>query len=381
MNSKPELKITGRGIAVGCGASIMFVTGFLMGDGELTTLGACGLLILGGCYLLAPLNLKNLELSVQLPPRFFATRGVHADVELHNRRKWFGARNVEIRLCFAHHVVKHALALWTGAQSSSPMRERLSIPARAEFTEVDYELRSGFPLGLFELRQKSKATCPALVYPQPITPPELLWGGLKPDHHPRTGSALGDLFGEPRGIRSYQPGDKVARIHQTASARSVSRGLGLQVRAYDPPGFHPDTCRVVFHSHAREGEIIRLDRFDRALSLTAGVLVHLHASQCKVTFQADFINWNRAPAETRTEHIECLALLATARRAPKTKGQELAEVLKNIPKEEQLIIISDSPTDQWADLVPPTHHGAVLINIRQVRHHKPGMQFQPALSA
>ena len=189
------------------------------------------------------------------------------------------------------------------------------------------------------------------------------------------------LFGEPRGIRRYQAGDKLARIHQSASARAISLGKGFQVRAYDPPGFHPQRCRVVFHSCAKEGEIIRLDRFDRALSLVAGTLAHLHASQTKVTFQADFNEWKCLLCEERPEYIECLALLTTAQRAGQTSADELARNLAKAPVEEQLIIISDSPSEHWASLLPSTHPSAMVINIRQVRFKRPGMQFQPAKSA
>ena len=192
---------------------------------------------------------------------------------------------------------------------------------------------------------------------------------------------FGDLFGEPRGIRRYQPGDKAARIHQPASARSLALGRGFQVRAYDPPGFHPDRSRVVFHSYAREGEIIRLDRFDRALSLAAGTLAHLHSSQTKVTFQADFTNWKCFPCEDRSQYIECLALLAKAGRSSHTDAQGLGACLESVPKDEQLIILSDSPSPHWLEFVPPTHESVMVINIQQVRYSRPDIQFQPAQSA
>lgn len=378
---KPKCKITGRGIALGGAALVMLFIGLLLADGELMTIGSCGLLLLAACRLLAPGNLKNLELRVRLPSRFFAMRSVHAELELINRGRWLNARQVRIRMRLVHQVRRQAYAACTAAGGCSSLKERISIPSRAESSGVNYELRSGFPLGLFEVRRAAEASCPSMVYPQPITPPELLWGDSQPDHHPNSGVSLGDLFGEPRGIRRYQPGDKVARIHQSASARAITRGQGLQVRAYDPPGFHPQRCRVVFHSFAKEGEIIRLDRFERALSLAAGVLAHFHINQTMVTLQADFDGWRSHPSESRSEYIDCLALLTTATRSKQTKAQELADILQHTPTDEQLIIISDSPSEQWADLVPKAHQNAMLINIREVRFKKPGIQFQPAKTA
>lgn len=378
-----KCRVTARGIVVGIGALVMLLSGALLQDGELITLGGCGGLMWVICFMLARLNLRAVDLEVQLPLRFFAMRSVQADVQLSNSHPWRHARQVEIRMRFVHQVIKHAFAPLTLARSSSVLKERLSIPARAECFEVDCEIHSIFPLGLFEVCRKWDAPCQAMVYPAPITPPELLCGGMQPDHQPNSATAMGDLVGEPRGVRRYQSGDRMARIHQSATARAMSRGQGFQVRAYDPPGFHPQRCRVVFHSCAGEGEIIRSDRFDRALSLTVGTLAHLHRNQTKVTFQADFNDWAELPCAKRSEYIDCLTRLTTAVRAEHTSEQELIQHLQRVSVEEQLIIISDSPADQWAELVPASHPATLVINIRQVHFRRPGLQFQPqpAMSA
>jgi len=370
--------ITGRGVVVGCAALVLVLAGFLLGHGGMITLGGCGLMILGGCFVMAPRNLRDLELEVRLPPRFFAMRNVTAVVELHNRRRAGNAWRVEVSVRFPHKVERSGHAPWTPAMGSSLRSERLSIPVRGGFQEVDVEIRSRFPLGLFRVHRSDTCRCPVVVYPQLITPVELQWEGLQTDPNPTAGAAPGDLFGEPRGIRPYQPGDKATRIHHFASARSLSRGQGLQARAYDPPGFHPDRCRIVFHSYAKAGEVIRFDRFERGLSLVAGTLCHFQTNQTKVTLQADFAGWRSWPCETRAQYLECLALLTRTERARQTKAHELVEVLQATPATEQLIIISDSPPEQWADLVPLTHHRAILVNIRQVRFERRQFQPQPA---
>ena len=369
-------KVTHRGVALCGGSLVMLMAGFLLRSGELMTLGGCGLLMVVACFVLAPLNLRGLKLRVQLPPRFFATRSVTALVELCNPRRALNAWSVEIIMRFPHQLVRSGYAAWTPTQSSSVLSERLSLPARVEATKVDYEFRSRFPLGLFEVHQVSSSSCPVLVYPRLITPVELQVGGSQSDLNPIVGVGLGDLFGEPRGIRRYQPGDKATRIHQSASAHSISRGQGLQVRAFDPPGLHPHRCRIVFHSFAKAGDVIRLDRFERALSLATGTLAHFYSNQTKVSFQADFTNWRCCPCENRAQYFECLALLARAKRAPQTTAHELAEILQKAPSDERLIIISDASLENWSDLVPLTHRQVTLINIREVRFKPRKVQLQ-----
>ena len=158
----------------------------------------------------------------------------------------------------------------------------------------------------------------------------------------------------------------------------MARGRGLQVRAFDPPGDHPDGCRIVFHSCASEGEIIRPDRFERSLSLAAGALAHFQSNRTKVTLQADFTDWNCNPCENRAQYFECLELLARTARSPQTKADELEDILRKVPDKEQLIVISDSPAAGWRDLITAIQPKAILINIQQVRFNPRSMKFQPA---
>lgn len=380
-----KCRITRRGIAVVAVTLLMMVMGILFQDGEFMTIGACGLLMVAGASLLARLNMAGLKLELKLPARFFAMRSVHADLELINRRRWLHARQVEIRMCFVHQVVKYAQAPLTLAGSCSVLREHLSIPGRAEFSDVACEMNSSFPMGLFDSSQRTSVDCATLVYPQAITPPELLWGGIQANHqvghHLDAGSAMADFSGEPRGIRCYQSGDKMARIHQPASARSVPLGRGLQVGAYDPPGCYSQHCHIMYHSCAKEGQMIRRDRFERSLSTVAGTLTYFQAQGTSVTLQADFNNWTRLPCTVRAEYIECLALLATATRSSHTSERELTRYLQQVSMNEQLIVISDSPTDHWKHLIPTSHPAVMVVNIRKLSFRQLGIPFQLAKTA
>lgn len=353
---------------------MLFIVGTWFHEGSLMTLGFCGLLLVGACFGLASLNLRNLELRLQLPRRFHASRSVPFEAELWNGRRLIDAYQITVVIRFPQKVERIGYLPWTPVGSISGMHDRLSIPVRSAFSSVDYSLTSRFPFGLFESRLSSNAPTQVLVYPRLITPLELLTEGAQPDHMPTSGIALGDYLGEPRGVRPYQPGDPANRIHQPATARSLARNQELQVRAYDPPGFHPYSCRVIFHSFASPGELIRFDRFERGLSLVAGTLNYLQSVQTKVTLQADFTDWLCRPCENRAQYSECLALLAKTKQPTPSSAENLAEVLQSVPVEDQLIIISDSPPDEWIHLIPSSHPQVIVVDIRQIRFRKRRIQ-------
>ena len=356
---------------------MLLIVGTLFHDGAMMTLGFCGLLLVGCGQVLAPLNLRNLELRLQVPRRFHAARSVPYNAELWNGRRLLDAYQVTVAIRFPQNVERLGYLPWTPVGSGSALHDRLSIPVRSAFSEVETELVSRFPLGLFEVRRSLTVPAPVLVYPRLITPLELLSEGAQPDNMPTSGIAMGDFLGEPRGVRPYQPGDPANRIHQSATARSLARDQSLQVRAYDPPGFHPYRCRLIFHSQPTTGEVIRFDRFERGLSLVAGTLNYLQAGQTRITLQADFTNWLCRPCENRAQYSDCLALLAQTPHPKPTKPSELAEILQSVPTDEQLIVVSDSPPDNWIHLVPSTHPQVIIVDIRQVRFRKRRMQLIP----
>ncbi|MFT5467132.1 MAG: hypothetical protein ACI8UO_002235 [Verrucomicrobiales bacterium] len=372
--------ITGRGVAVFVGAFMLLFLGLLIHDGAAMTLGICGLLLTGTCYAFAPRNLRGLRLKLRLPHRFRACRSVTLEVELRNERRLLGAYNVDILMRFPQKIERSGHADWTSARSVSLLRDRLSIPSRSCSSEVGCEFRSRFPLGLFQVRLTSSVDCPVLVYPRLITPTELLVGGSQPDLLPTTGATAGEAFGEPRGIRVYQPGDAANWIHLAATTRSLARGHGLRVRAYDPPGFHPNSCRIIFHSYSNAGEMIRLDRYERSLSLVAGTLAHFQSIYTNVIIQAEFTNWLYRPCENRSQYFECLAQLAKSNRPARTPAHKLIDVLQGVPTDEQLILISDSPPYNWIHLVPTSHKQVIIVDIRQIRFKQRRIQLAELLT-
>lgn len=335
-------------------------------DGVLAAMGVAGLILLALAWIVARCNLANLDLSISAPARVFGAAVFPLRLTMRNRRNWIDAFNVDLDLALAGSDSRPAHARWMAAGSAADLTLRTSLPHRGEFHRHPLQLRSSSPLGLVEVRADSHSDAPILVYPRPLTPLELHAPGVLMDAAPLEGSSAGDAPGEPRGLRGYRSGDPIRRIHWSSTIRAHARGAPAVVRENDPPGFHPQHAHVLFHSFASDGELIRPDRFERALSLTCGTLRHLHSLGIPATFCADFEGWRELPATTRTQLSACLVALAGAHRAPDTEVHDLQAALAGVSPARTLIIISDMPASSWLRHLPPRALEPLVIDIH---HH------------
>ncbi|SHI44682.1 Uncharacterized conserved protein, DUF58 family, contains vWF domain [Rubritalea squalenifaciens DSM 18772] len=355
----------------------LILVGILLKDGALITLGVCLFIILLGAIIFGRRNIAKLKVELDLPHRVHAHKSFSARARIINQRAFLDTYNVDISIHLPQGKVQQAKAKWIPSKCGAEYNFRPSIPMRASVLEMHYELVSRFPFGLFTMRKRGTVSAPLLVYPRLIIPRELLSEGTLSDLNPNQGSTQGDALGEPRGIRPWQPGDPAKKIHWPASARSLNRGHGLRVRENDPPGFQPEFCHVIYHSFGR-GEVLREDRFERALSLLAGTLSLLMRHNVAAKLQADFLGWSSLPCQNTAQYQECLAIMAETKRAQGTESHELQSALKLVERNHSCIIISDMTTDAWLPSVK-LPHGTMVIDIRQIHFQRPKTN-SPALS-
>ena len=361
--------LTAKGAILLGGSLALIAAGFVRIDGVLITLGVVGLLIVSGAFLLGRRNLRHLALTLRAPARIYANTPFALRLTLQNRRGLLDAFGIGITLKLSLQTEIKTSAAWTAAGSSSTVKLSSSIPGRGSLVDHPFTLRTQFPLDLFHLNASGTSSHEILVYPRPLVPREFFTHGALHDASSLPGTSPGNAPGEPRGIRPWQPGDPAKQIHWPASARSLSRLRGLRIRENDPPGFHPQHCTILFHSFGTSGELIRDDRFERALSLTCGTLRYLRDHGIPATLLADFLDWHPLPVLTRAGMGNALVTLARARRANGTEAHDLAAALATVPAEHSLLILSDMPVDSWARILPsrPT----LPIDIRQHRYgHK-----------
>jgi uncharacterized protein (DUF58 family) len=358
------------------GAVLPFCFGVAFADGTALVYFFLFIIVLLCCRLLGRKNLSLLEIEAEFPRRVYAGKAFEISTYLDNKKKWLNSYLVQVSLKLIHDVRIEARANWIANEQGAKLANRISISLRGSTTELHGSFSSCFPMGLFRHEVSFLFPCTMIVYPRLITPLELMTVGSLKEADPQRGVQIGNAKGEFRGIRAWKPGDSVKRIHWPASARSFARGQGLRVREFDPPGFSPKNCIVIFHSHAVKGTIYRKDRFERAISLAAGTLSYLYSRQIEAQFTADFLGWQTLDCKNRNQYIELLAILAQSERA---LGNELIELQNSLQQFsttfDQLVIVSDIDPDAWSDSLNLPHN-ALVIDIRQIRFKR--KSFSPA---
>ena len=109
---------------------------------------------------------------------------------------------------------------------------------------------------------------------------------------------------------------------------------------------------MLFHSFGTSGELIREDRFDRALSLVCGALRHLRDHGIPATLLADFLAWHPQPVTNRANFASALVALARAERANDTEAHNLLPIIEAVPEDHSLLVLSDMPPDAWDHILP-----------------------------
>ncbi len=344
-------------------AVAFFIAGLWRVDGVLAALGMAMGCVLGMAWVLARLNLVGLQVACQGPAKARAGAVFVWRVTVVNHRRWLDGFALRIGVNLAGKTRVGGCAAWVSAGSAADLELRVSIPQRAWVEAQRVSLVSDFPFGCFEVERTMEVAHALCVYPKPRAPRGLSFAGGRMDA-PHVGVAVaGEAAGEIRGLRSWRAGDSPKRILWPASLRSMARGAGLVVRDCDPPGFRPVKCAVVFHSFGTDGGLIRPDRFEKALSLAAGTLLHLQGQGMPARWIADFDDWKPRSVGTRAQLANCLEGMARAVRAAGTEAHDLQAALAEIGDDESLVVISDMPVSGWRAALPKRKQAAFLPEI------------------
>ena len=354
-----------RGAVLGGAGFALFVAGLWRVDGILAALGLGAWCLLGLAWALGRLNLTRLQVTLDGPNKVPAGVMFPAVLTLRNPRQFWDAFAIHIELELPGPTRAGGQAPWIAAGSAADLDLRMAVPQRAWQERHPVRLKSGFPLGLFEMRRVLALAHPLLVLPRPLVPRGLRALGVLLDTSPLEGAAAGEAAGEPRGLRPWQPGDSPRRIDWPTSVRSWARGAGLVVREAEPPGFHPRRCVVLFHSFGMDGSLIRPERFERALSMAAGALRHLHGLGIPVRLRGDFDDWLDHPAATLAQLAACQEVLARAVRAAGTEAHDLQAAAKRTADDETLVVLSDMPPAAWLPALPKLRLPILTPDLRQ----------------
>lgn len=357
---------TKRGALLLIGAVVCALWGYLFGVTALLLLCLLLVILLVLIFASVSWNLSKLEVEVEAPAKIAAGKQFDLRVRVKNGRVFLDSGAVQIRVNLTREDSVEGALDWIATRGEAVLDLPIVLAQRGCVMELDYELSSSMPFGLFKYScaGKSDLMPPLQVLPKKIIPRELLAYGEQQLDACVYGTASHSEAGDLRGLRPWRNGDATKHIDWLASARSMERGHGLRVREYEPPGVFPEQCHLVFHSFGSGGAVLREDRFERAIAYLAGSLEYLVNLGVPCTVHADFLGWGEKSCASRVELQECMALFSQVERSVGTEAHELEQRLAKLKG--AIIVVSEVENALWEPCVK-VPESAVLIDILQVQ--------------
>jgi len=355
---------TRRGVILGGLGFSLFAVGMWRVDGVMAAMGvSVGALFLVA-YVLGRMNLRPLALAYRGPSRVEAGKGFSGKLTLTNGSGFLDSLWIEFGIELMGEAVLSGKALWIAGGSVAEVEVRPVLRTRGLRSAQQGWVRSGFPLGLMLFSRKLTVEAEIGVLPKPIVPRSLALRGYLLDGAPLGGSKHFGGIGEWKGLRERRGGDGLRRIAWAASLRSEAAGGAILVREDEPPGSQAEGCLVVFHSYGGDGDLIRPDRYEKALSLFCGAMGSLVGGGMPVRWIADFNGWEEGVLKTRRQLAGVRESLLAVKRASGTEAHDLIAALGRAYEHECVVVVSDMPRPGWEGFVPDGEIAPVLVDIR-----------------
>jgi uncharacterized protein (DUF58 family) len=345
-----EYKISRAGWMYIAATLLVALAALNTGNNLLFLILACLISVILMSGILSSISLAGVELRIELPEHMFAGQTVRATIELRNEKLTlpsFGlrvepvpAKNAPAAALFEQPVYFPYLPRQESVKQSVPV----TLLRRGVHVQDSFRLATRFPFGFLEKSRRVAVKSEALVYPSVETGSELaeMFPGIEGSIESYSKGRGQDLH----ALREYLPTDSARHVHWKASARTGS----LMVREFA----REDDCRVLLvldpYRGAREGHgNAEEQRFERAVSLCAGIAWRLYERNAQVEFRGAGIGTLLAPAEANIFAI--LRYLAiTEPEEPGTETQLLAD-LAAAPELFKLIVTSRPrgtiPAELW----------------------------------
>ena len=345
-----EYKISRTGWLYIAATLLVALAALNTGNNLLFLILACLISVILMSGILSSISLAGVELRIELPEHIFAGQTVRATVELENGKLTlpsFGLRVEPVTAAGAPAALLEKPVYFPYL----PRQERLkqSVPVtflrRGLHVQDSFRIVTRFPFGFLEKTRRVALKSEALVYPPVEMDSELA------EMFPGIDGSM-ESFSKGRGqdlhaLREYLPTDSARHVHWKASART---GL-LMVREFA----REDDCRVLLvldpyretdERHEGGGDE---ERFERAVSLCAGIAWRFFERNAQLEFRGAGIETMLAPAEANIFAI--LRYLAVAEsQTPDVESALLAD-LAAAPELFKLIVTSRPrgtiPADLW----------------------------------
>jgi uncharacterized protein (DUF58 family) len=349
---KMDYKVTREGYFYIGGIILISLAALNTGNNLLFLILASLIAIILMSGILSSITLSGVAMRLQLPEHIFAVQPVRASLELQNEKLTLPSFSLRVEAVTPKNSPPAALLETPIYFPYLPKRGRahqtvpISFPARGVYRQDAFRIVTRFPFGFLQKAHRLDLRTEALVYPSVEPTREFfeILPGLQGAMESLAKGRGQDLY----ALRDYVPTDSARHVHWKASARLGS----LMVREFT----REDEARILlvldphtFTTTTDEAPRIADERFERAVTLCAGIAWHFFERNAQLQFRSAGVETPLAPAEQTIFAI--LRHLAMAQPLPADPDHVLLTNLAASPELFKIIVTSQPrgsiPASLW----------------------------------
>jgi uncharacterized protein (DUF58 family) len=362
---KMEYKVTREGWFYMVGIILISLAALNTGNNLLFLILASLISIILMSGILSSITLSGVAMRLQLPEHIFAGQPIRVSIELENEKLTLPSFSLRVEAVTAKNSPAAAVLETPIYFPYLPKRGRvhqsvpITFPARGVYRQDAFRIVTRFPFGFLQKAHRVDLRTEALVYPSVEPTREFfeIMPGLQGAMESLAKGRGQDLY----ALRDYVPTDSARHVHWKASARLGS----LMVREFT----REDETRVllvldphVFTAAPDSASKTPADRFERAITLCAGVAWHFFERNALLQFRTAGMETPLAPAEENIFAI--LHHLALAQPLPPDPEHALLTNLAASPELFKIIVTSQPrgsiPASLW--------HTSYVVFLEELLH-------------
>jgi uncharacterized protein (DUF58 family) len=340
---KIEYKITRAGWIYIAGTLLIALAALNTGNNLLFLILACLISIILMSGLLSSICLSGVELHLEMPEHIFAGQTERAIIELQNEKLTMPSFSLMVEAVTPKSADAASAMLQTKVyfpylprQASLRQGVPVTFPRRGVYRQDTFRIVTRFPFGFLQKARRLEMKKEVLVYPSVETVADFqeIFAGIEGARESMAKGRGQDLH----ALRDYVPTDSVRHVHWKASARLGS----LMVREFTleedyrvllvlDPHLPPD-------APVPESSEIRNPRFERAVTLCAGLAWHFYERGTQLQFRSPGLETPLGSAEENIFPI--LEHLAKVQPQPFDSSHALMQDLAAAPEIFKIIVTS-----------------------------------------
>ncbi len=300
---KMEYRVTRQGWIYIGGIFLVSLAALNTGNNLLFLILASLIAVILMSGILSSVTLSGVEMRLELPEHIFAGQQVRAAVELHNEKLTLPSFSLRVEAVTSKGSPAAALLetpvyfAYLAKQERVHQSVPMTFPRRGVYRQDAFRIVTRFPFGFLQKAHRLSLKTEALVYPSVEPTQEFL--EILPGLEGALESPSKGRGQDLHALRDYVPTDSARHVHWKASAR-----LGtLMVREFA----REDDCRVllVLDPYASvtksqltaSAQLEAANRFDRAVTLCAGLAWHFYERNAFLQFRSVGVETSLAPAD------------------------------------------------------------------------------------